>query len=262
MEEHETPALEAGDDVVEEVGQVETPSAPEEEEVEATPESGEDEAPEDKGEKKSRSQERRARRAAHIEHLEREAEDAKARIERIKRAAGGEEPKESDFNDVLEYSAAKGAWLSSQNAREYDVQSATEDVQRLEEQRQREIMEDFTEQCLEARTRYKDFDSVVYRQDLAMTPDMVEIISQSDLGADIAYHLGSNPHIASQIARLPAVKAARQLGIIEAKLSIPQPRRQSSAPAPIAPVKSSASGPKDPEKMSMAEYRKWRSQQG
>lgn len=261
MEEHETPAPEAGDDVaIEETdeGQVETPSAPEDAPDPEAPEDGEADA--DKGEKKSRSKERRARRAAYIESLERDKQDAEARVERIKRAAGGEEPKESDFSDILEYSAAKGAWLSSQNARKYEAQTATEDMQQLEEQRQREVRDGFIEQCLDAKARYKDFDAVVYRDGLPITQPMVEIMAESDMGADVAYYLGSNPHIAAQISRLPAVKAARQIGLIEASLALPQPRRQSKAPAPIAPVKASASASPDPEKMSMAEYRKWRGQ--
>ena len=75
---------------------------------------------------------------------------------------------------------------------------------------------------------------------------MAETIRESDLGPELAYHLGTNPKEAERISKLAPFLQAKEIGRIEAKLAdAPPVKKTSSAPAPISPVsarKSSSTG--------------------
>ena len=65
---------------------------------------------------------------------------------------------------------------------------------------------------------------------------MAEFISESDLGADVAYFLGKNPAKAAEIAGLTPMKAARELSRIESELAARPKATPSKALEPISPV--------------------------
>lgn len=109
-----------------------------------------------------------------------------------------------------------------------------------------------------ARERFGDYDAVTRNPSVPITDSMLEIIRDSDLGPDIAYHLGKNVQDAARIAAMPATRQAVELGKLEAKLSAPKPLPK-QPPTPITPVGGNASGgTKDPAKMTMSEYIAWR----
>lgn len=127
-------------------------------------------------------------------------------------------------------------------------------IEKLNERESRRKQEEQTEAFLakaeKATEKYPDFQTVVSNPSLKINEGMAEYISDSELGADVAYFLGTNPMKAAQIAQLSPIKAARELSRIEAELAAkPQPRI-SKAPAPINPVgskgtSSSSSMPSD-----------------
>jgi hypothetical protein len=121
---------------------------------------------------------------------------------------------------------------------------AQELVQKRElERQQTELLESYAEREEAARDKYEDFESVVYNPSLRVTTVMAQTIQASDLGPDIAYHLGSNPKEANRIAQLPPFLQAKEIGKIEAKLADNPPvvRKPTKAPDPIAPVASNRS---------------------
>lgn len=106
--------------------------------------------------------------------------------------------------------------------------------------------------------KYPDYEAVAHSNAWSPTPTMLEVILDSDHGPDIAYHLGKNLSEAHRIASLTPARQAAELGKLEALVTAPKPARK-QPPAPINPVGGqSGSGQKDPNKMSMAEYVKWR----
>lgn len=105
-----------------------------------------------------------------------------------------------------------------------------------------------------ARERFADYDAITRNPNVAITPAMAEVIHDSDVGPDVAYHLGKNPAEAARIASLPAHLQAREIGRIEERLSAPKPSRKVPA-APVQPVSAiAAGGVKDPSAMTMTEY--------
>jgi hypothetical protein len=136
-------------------------------------------------------------------------------------------------------------------------------AQRENAKRQAEIVEAYHEREEEVRNKYDDFDQVAYNPQLRVTDVMAETIRASDIGPEIAYHLGSNPKEADRIARLSPYLQAKEIGRIEAKLAdAPPVKKTSSAPAPIRPVTARATNsgvtdttdPRSTQTMSTSEW--------
>jgi cell pole-organizing protein PopZ len=99
---------------------------------------------------------------------------------------------------------------------------------------------------------------VVANPALPINEAMAEFIAESDLGPDVAYHLGKNPGVAARIHALSPVKAALALEEIAREIAAkPQPK-PSNAPAPIKPIGAASASTKSPADMTDAEYAKWR----
>jgi hypothetical protein len=234
-----------------------------------------EEAPEATEEEKSESAKRRERKKAHMERLRKEAEEAKialhekeTRLEKVRQRAeqSNTPPKESDYTDYNEYLVAMGAYHAAKtmDTREIrEVEEATKAEQdrlkRINEARQAEVAQNWADQAAEAKTRYADFEQVAYTAPIS--PPVAHMIAASDVGADLAYYLGTNKDQAiaiSRLAQFDPIEAAREIGRLEARLSLPKPNLRTNAPDPVNPVKPKPSGMKDPKKMSFEEYREAR----
>lgn len=116
-------------------------------------------------------------------------------------------------------------------------------AQRERQKQQSELIEAYHDKEEEARTKYADFEQVAYNPRLTITSVMAESIQSSDIGPEVAYHLGANPKEAERISRLSPILQAKEIGKIEAKLMADPPQKKvSSAPVPIAPVSARSSG--------------------
>ena len=116
-------------------------------------------------------------------------------------------------------------------------------AQREAAKQQSQVLESYHEKEEEARSKYEDFEQVAYNPKLPITNVMAEAIQSSDIGPELAYHLGTNPKEAERISRLSPLGQAKEIGRIEAKLaSDPPVKRTSSAPAPISPVSARSTG--------------------
>jgi len=121
---------------------------------------------------------------------------------------------------------------------------ATEKLAAREAQKQQSaILESYHDKEEEARTKYDDFEQVAYNPNLPITDVMAQTIQASDIGPDMAYHLGANPKEAERISRLSPFLQAKEIGKLEAKLAADPPtKKTSSAPTPISPVTARSTG--------------------
>lgn len=243
--------------------------------TEAT-EEGQAEQPADDSEDQQRKG-RHQRRKEAMERMRKEAdaereraEALQARLNEYEAAAGdAKQPQESDYKSYEEYTAALAGWHA---VRQLDAREKARTERELEQHRQRmqqaqqaqqqEIAQNWASQVAEAKGRYADFDAVVSNPNLPISQGVADIIRSMDEGADVAYHLGTNPALAQQISQLPPIYAAMELGKVAASLSAPKPRTVTKAPDPVAPVRARASAGKDPAKMTADEYDAWRSSGG
>ena len=124
------------------------------------------------------------------------------------------------------------------------LQRAEELIAKREAAKQHsQVLESYQELEEAARDKYDDFEQVAYNPKLPITNVMAETIQSSDIGAELAYYLGSNPKDAERISRMTPLGQAKEIGKIEAKLaSEPPVKRTTSAPAPISPVTARNSG--------------------
>jgi hypothetical protein len=65
---------------------------------------------------------------------------------------------------------------------------------------------------------YPDFEKVVFASDVAITTDMIRLMTPSPLAADIAYYLGSHKIESRAISMMTLVQAARTIDQIESRL--------------------------------------------
>lgn len=252
---------EAAHEVVQDTAAEAADASEDAEESSAEAESGESPSPTE--EEASESRKRRERRKAYIAEIQGKLTDQESRLERIKKAGEAEEaPKEEDFDDLTEYSAAKAVWMMGQKTVERETAAAREEREQLEQQRSREIEANWVDLQAEARTRLRNFDQVISNPNAVITDSMAGMIKASDAGADIAYYLGSNPAVSMRIASLPVMEQAYELGRIAASATSPRPIVQSRAPEPIKPVGSPSKVSRDPSRMTNAEYRAWREKGG
>ena len=226
------------------------------------------EAVEPEAEEVSKSKARRERRKAEMKRLEDEARAAKgelAALEDAKQKAAeaaqtNTPPVESDFQDYNAYLIAVGTYESLKAIDGRAVREAEENaskaqarIDQLREQTQREIHMAWNDQVVEARTRYADFEQVAFTAPIS--DGLAEMVATSDMGADVAYYLGTNRDEAARISHLTPLEQAKAIGRIEAQISLPKPKSTPQAPDPVAPVKPRGTAQKDPSKMSMAEYK-------
>lgn len=103
----------------------------------------------------------------------------------------------------------------------------------------------FSEAVAEARTKYPDFDSVVFNPQTPFSREVASYVASSDKGVDVAYYLGKNPDVARQLAETFAQSPSAgfiALGRIEGRVSAPSGKSASKAPKP-APIVSGGSNP-------------------
>lgn len=146
-----------------------------------------------------------------------------------------EAPRPDQFTTAEDYVEALAEHKAAQKLAEREAQ-----------QQRKQADSTYAEREESVREKYTDFEDVAYNPDLRITPAMAEVIKESEVGPELAYHLGKNPKEAARIADLSPLAQAREIGKIEASLVATPPtgKKASSAPEPIKPVGSRTSTPK------------------
>ncbi|MCK9513669.1 MAG: hypothetical protein M0R28_20930 [Pigmentiphaga sp.] len=223
----------------------------------------------------------RARREA-----ERRAEAAERELNELRNAkppAAAEKPakpaagKGGDESTGAEGDAAKGppdpekyefGELDSRYIRDlarFEAKAAHDELRELDRQereqaqavqQQQAAATKFQQRVEEGSKKYEDFyEKVVIgaeKVEWPLSPELGSLIVESDVGADIAYHLATNPDEAAQVFALSPLEQARYFGRIEAKFSAEQsaapgedakdetaPAKTPKAPPPVAPARGS-----------------------
>lgn len=274
MTDEQTPAPEAGDVVVQSEATEQAPAAeaPESTKGQEQSQPAEDSTSEDEI---SKSKARRERRKAAAERTQQELEalrkqlaESDAEIERMKGSVERPAPRQEDFDNYDDYVAERAAWAARRGMAEDSVarlEREKEDrTKRVEEAQTRSAeaaRENWAAQVEEGKTRYADFEEVVLKpQSIGMTREMQAVAMASDRGADIVYHIATNPDVAAHLVQMQKRHPALMAGAMQMLERVlpnahPQPKTQTTAPDPVTPVKAKSGGQKPAKDMSMAEYR-------
>jgi len=199
--------------------------------------------------------------------LEAETELAKLKSQ----IPSADKPKRDDFEDEAEFLEALTDWKVESKLKTHSEVVTKKIGEDAEKQAATEIEQELEEISEKGQDKYEDYSTVVFDKDLVLTQGMVETALLTDIAEDILYYLGKNPDISAAIGEMSALKAAKEIGKIEARLVAekkkpdekkadpPAPAKKlTQTPEPIDPVRSTGAIDKDPSQMSAKEYRAWR----
>jgi hypothetical protein len=189
---------------------------------------------------------------AENEELRKQLEAAPQQTEPLKKLA--------DF----EYDEGKYAEYLFSQAREVARTEAQQVAKGFHQETSHErALEDFRTRETAFADTVKDYNKVVYDDDLKISPVMADEIHESDMGPELAYYLGKNPDISLEISKLPARAAVRRITLLETELAAEKGKtgkKVSGAPPPPPKIKGTDPGLKvsttDPrsDKMSDEEW--------
>lgn len=202
---------------------------------------------------------------ARFDKLTREKHEAEARAKQLEQQLNAtapkatEQPKRESFESYEDYVEAKAAFVAEQKVLQTIKAREEEESKRKQESESREVWSTWESRKETARDKYADFDEVI-NQDIPITTAMQQAIMESDVGPDVAYYLGTHPEEAERISKLSHARQLLEMGKMEIKAS--EPKKPSSAPAPIDPVKPNGNlydpspNEKDSDEVWMAKRRK------
>lgn len=169
-----------------------------------------------------------------------------------------EKPKMENFETEEAYSEALMDW-KIENRLKIEKEKKTKELNEKSEKEQFTASLNAIETNMEKGSeKYEDFSELVLNDDLKISESMVEALISSKIAEDILYYLGKNPDISAKIAKKNPFDAAREIGLIEAKLLMPVPKKNiTKAPEPIIPVKTTNVIDKTVESRSLKEWKDW-----
>ena len=171
-------------------------------------------------------------------------------------------PTPDKFSSYEEYLEAKAEWKAEQKVAEVLRKQQESTQQQSAQAEHAKLQRTWEKRVQDAMSVYDDFEEVALSPDVPVTQSMMQSIIRAEKGADVAYFLGKNPEVAQQIAQLDPVSVAIRIGEIAATVARPAPKKTTSAPPPISPVGSRSGAPqKDPDKMTVEEWTRWRNDQ-
>jgi hypothetical protein len=166
-------------------------------------------------------------------------------------------PKEADYSDWFAYQRALTAYEARQAATQATreaLKSSEESARREREARAvRERREAHLERVEAAKDIIVDFDTVMEgMKDVNVRNDVIDEIMASDNSALLAYHLAQHPDQLQALDAMQPRELARAIGRLEATLKMPEPKKRTTAPAPLSKLKGGAT-PRDEQ----AELNAW-----
>jgi hypothetical protein len=198
------------------------------------------------------------RRKFERKQFEMETRERIAQEQAAKPAPTLEKPKESDFETWDQYIEAIAEYKAKEilRAERFEAENAkTKASQQTEAQRINERQQALIEK---GETKFEDFEDVIKSDTNEYSRAAYLAALESDISAEILYHLAKNPEEGKRIASLPAYAQAKEIGKLEDKLSAKKPVKTSNAPEPIKPLGNGTSAPVDLAKVSMDDYMKHR----
>lgn len=172
-------------------------------------------------------------------------------------------PKLEDFDSTEKWAEAYREWSQQFISRKVETTVEAKTREQREAEKRAETIAAW-QQRLTAFAEKKPDALAVIGGRVPITKEMSEVIIASELGPEIAYHLGTHPAEAARIARMSPPQQAAAIGRLEARLEAEKqarggnptpPRRQvPKAPPPPTPIDGGGTASIDLENCSLDEY--------
>ena len=214
---------------------------PDTEETEAEGEDEEGDKPKKRPSGSERLKRQLAAAKAELDSLRSRSSDGAPSAGEVEKLVG-KPPKEEEFNgDFLAYERAQTVYEMRKANAEDRVRERREQADNARQLAKREAAEAHLERVEEFRSKVPEFDTAMKSaSSLKAAPHVEELIIDSDKSAHLLYHLAKNPDRLARLNDMSEREAAREIGRIEARLSLPNPKKQTTAPKPINQPKGGA----------------------
>jgi len=168
-----------------------------------------------------------------------------------------------DYDEAV-YQQKMAEWVQSNIDQKVEQrlsakEKAAQEAQQLESQQKQ--IQSFGKKAESFAEKAADYYDIAHNPYLDVSESMRDALIAADNGPEVLYHLGKNPQEASRIFHLPPHVQALEIGRLDARLSMPQPKKTTSAPPPIDPLKGSSSAAVDEDQMSAEEWIAMRNKQ-
>jgi hypothetical protein len=203
---------------------------------------------EDKPRKKPSGSERLKRRIAALEReLETRSRGTDGAVDQAAvESVIGKPPREEDFKgDFLAFERAQTAYEVRKAIQEDRQREQAQARSAAQQAARQDLIDDHAERIAEFKAKVPDFDDAM-KQVAGKHPiseHLLELILDSDKSAHLAYSLAKNPERIDRLNAMSPVAAAREIGHIESRLALPQPKTQTQAKRPVVPPKGGAKPP-------------------
>ncbi len=185
------------------------------------------------------------------------AVEDKGALEAVIAQKVGPEPQEADYADWFAFERAMNAYEADKRTVTRQVKEQAETAKAAQVERMRDLADDYQDHLKAAAKELPDLMNVLKKATFVPTPIVEMLILEAGEKAPlVAYHLAQNPKAAASINAMSPVEAAREIGRIEGRVSIPK-NKATRAPSPVTPVKGGASPSRGIGK-SMSDYERWR----
>lgn len=246
------------------------PSGETSEAVEATEPSDADpvESEEEVQKKRNGFQERINQKTRQVREAEQRAQEAEQRANLLEQRMNQNLPQTDKFPQledfdydqnsyqqaVVQYNAA----LNQRTVQQAMTQQEKLQVEHLRQQANQATVDAFKTRSQAFASEQPDFMAKVSAPSFVQGEAMQQAIILSDNGPALAYHLASNPQKTAAINAMAPGLAMMELGRLSQALAPNRSVTTSNAPAPAKPVRASGKVEKDPDKMTPAEYARFR----
>ena len=171
-------------------------------------------------------------------------------------------PRIEDYSDYSEYQEALTDWKVDEKLKAIENRKANETAANNEQAQAARAKERQLDLIESGERKYDDFEDVVKSDKHTYSQAAYLAILESDISADIVYHLAKNQDEAERISKLPAYAQAKEIGKLEDRIAAKKPIKTSNAPKPIEPIGSGTASAKSIDQMTIAEYTAYRRAQG
>lgn len=171
-------------------------------------------------------------------------------------------PRIEDYSDYSDYQEALTDWKVDEKLKSIESRKANEAAANNEQAQAARVKERQAELIETGERKYDDFEEVVKSDSHTYSQAAYLAILESDISADIVYHLAKNQDEAKRISGLPAYAQAKEIGKLEDRIAAKKPIKTSNAPKPVEPIGSGSANAKRIEDMTIAEYTAYRRAQG
>lgn len=150
-------------------------------------------------------------------------------------------PSQDQYNTYEEYLEAKAEWIADKRVEAKLAEREQKVAQSKVEAERTDMVKEWQKKVDAAVTKYSDYNEALEAVDhVEIPPALQSAIMESDVGADLAYHLATHLEDFERIVALKPHAALMALGKLEDKIasapSAPKKQPVSKAPEPIKPL--------------------------